>query len=103
MTGTTMIHVRMDSETKNQAKQALDEMGLSVSEAVRLFFHRIAREKALPFAIDVPNAETRAAILDARRRSAEMLAEIEAGKPPRFKTPEEMFAVLNAGIKEDGE
>ena len=59
MSSTTMLHVRLDERTKNDAAVALSAMGLSVSEAVRVFLHRIAAEQALPFPIKVPNAVTR--------------------------------------------
>ena len=37
-------------------------MGLSVSDAVRMMLVRVAAEKALPFEIRMPNAETVAAM-----------------------------------------
>jgi DNA-damage-inducible protein J len=37
-------------------------MGLSVSDAIRMLMIRIAREKALPFDVRIPNEETRAAM-----------------------------------------
>lgn len=62
----TMLHVRVDNQTKEQASSALEAMGLSVSEAVRVFLRRVAVEQAIPFAIKVPNATTRAAMEEAR-------------------------------------
>ena len=62
---TTMIHVRMDEQTKAQATEALSSMGLSVSDAVRVFLTRVAKEKQLPFVLRVPNSETRAAMEEA--------------------------------------
>lgn len=63
---TTMLHVRIDEEIKSRATEALAEMGLSMSGAVRVFLTRVANEKALPFAIRVPNATTQAAMNEAR-------------------------------------
>jgi DNA-damage-inducible protein J len=40
-------------------------MGLSLSDAVRVFLTRVVAEKQLPFALKVPNAETRTAIAEA--------------------------------------
>ena len=42
------------------------QMGLSVSAAIRLLLTRIAREKAVPFDVKVPNEETIAAMEQAR-------------------------------------
>ena len=60
----TMLHVRMDSELKREAIQALAAMGLTASEAVRLLFHRIAVDQAFPLELKVPNADTRRAMAE---------------------------------------
>jgi len=44
MTSTTMIHVHVNESVKAQATQALTEMGLTVSDAVRVFLTRIAAD-----------------------------------------------------------
>jgi len=41
---TSMLHVRIDDETKLQAQQALKSMGMSVSDAVRIFLTRVGAE-----------------------------------------------------------
>ncbi len=69
MATTTMIHVRVEEQVKKQASDALEAMGLSVSDAVRVFLTRVAAEKQIPFALRVPNAETRAAMEEARAKS----------------------------------
>lgn len=61
-----MIHVRVDDDTKAQATEALLAMGLSVSDAVRIFLKRVVADQALPIELKVPNAETRAAMLESR-------------------------------------
>ena len=66
MNTTSMVHVRIDERIKEQATEALAAMGLSVSDAVRVLLTRVAAEKALPFAIKVPNATTIAAMQEAR-------------------------------------
>ena len=65
MASTTMLHVRLDETIKAQATQTLAAMGLSVSDAVRVFLTRVVAEQQLPFALRVPNAETRAAMAEA--------------------------------------
>jgi DNA-damage-inducible protein J len=60
-----MLHVRVNEDTKERASAALEAMGLSVSEAVRVFLHRVAAEQAIPFALKVPNTMTRAAMDEA--------------------------------------
>jgi DNA-damage-inducible protein J len=45
---TSMLHVRIDDELKLQATETLAKLGLTVSDAVRIFLTRVAREGALP-------------------------------------------------------
>jgi DNA-damage-inducible protein J len=62
----SMLHVRIDADTKTLATEALAAMGLSVSEAVRLFLRRVVIDQRLPLEMKVPNAETRAAMEESR-------------------------------------
>jgi DNA-damage-inducible protein J len=54
MEKTTMIHVRIDTEIKDQASKTLSAMGLSVSDAVRVFLVRVVAEKKMPFVLEAP-------------------------------------------------
>ena len=83
MSATDIVRARIDHDTKERASAALAEMGLSVSDAIRLLMFRIADEKRLPFEVKVPNAETMAAI-----------AELEAGKGEQFASVADMMASL---------
>jgi DNA-damage-inducible protein J len=65
MPATSMVHVRVNEDEKNEAAAVLSSMGLSVSSVVRLLLKRVAVEKAVPFDLRVPNAETRAAMTEA--------------------------------------
>jgi DNA-damage-inducible protein J len=84
-TADTYVRARIDTRTKELATEALEAMGLSVSDAIRLLMIRIAEEHRLPFMVKVPNATTRKAI-----------AELEAGKGKRFNTVDGLMADLNA-------
>ncbi len=66
MAATTMVHVRVDEQIKAQATETLAAMGLTVSDAVRVFLMRVVADQQLPFALQAPNAETRAAMQEAR-------------------------------------
>jgi DNA-damage-inducible protein J len=61
----SMIHVRVDDDTKEKATAALDAMGMSVSDAVRLFLRRVVADQAFPLELKVPNTETRVAMAEA--------------------------------------
>lgn len=83
MASTSMVHVRVDNEVKAKAAEALAAMGLSVSDAVRMLLVRTAAEKALPFDVRVPNAET-----------AQAIEELERGDGERFENAEALFKDL---------
>ena len=83
MATTTMVHVRVDEQIKAQATETLAAMGLSVSDAVRVFLMRVVADKQLPFNLKVPNAETRAAMAEAD--------EIAVTRRARFGTATELF------------
>jgi DNA-damage-inducible protein J len=66
MAHSSMLHVRVDEEIKTQASEALAAMGLSLSDAVRILLKRVVTDQAFPLELKVPNAQTRAAMEEAR-------------------------------------
>ncbi len=74
MARTSTLHVRIEDDTKEQAAAALDAMGLSVSDAVRLFLKRVVADQAFPLELKVPNAATRAAMAEADTIAAKRAA-----------------------------
>jgi DNA-damage-inducible protein J len=63
----TVIRARINSKVKDEATAVLASVGLTPSSAYQLLMTRIASEKALPFSLLVPNAETIEAMRAARR------------------------------------
>ena len=49
MNASALVQVRIDPALKQRAAEVLDNMGLTVSDAVRILLTRIANEGALPF------------------------------------------------------
>jgi DNA-damage-inducible protein J len=80
-----VVRARIDANIKEEASIVLAAMGLTVSDAFRIMLTRIAREKALPFEPLVPNAETIAAMKEAR-----------SGGLASFDSVEALMADLNA-------
>ncbi len=70
---TTMVHVRVDQETKRRASKTLAAIGISMSDAVRMLLLRVAAEKRLPFEARVPNAKTVKAMRAADRGEGKRL------------------------------
>ena len=85
-TQSSMLHIRMNSELKEKATEALSEMGLSASEAVRLLFHRIAVDQAFPLELKVPNARTREAM--------DEVEQMVKDRKSRFESADKMFSAL---------
>lgn len=81
----TYVRARIDTKTKERAAHALDAMGLSISDAIRLLMVRVADERRLPFDVKAPIASTREAI-----------AELEAGKGKHFASVDDLMADLRA-------
>jgi DNA-damage-inducible protein J len=81
-----MLHIRVDDDIKEQATQALSSMGMSMSDAVRLFLRRVVIDQAFPLELKVPNAVTLAAMEESRAMMAKRRA--------RFASAEELFADL---------
>ena len=69
MAATAFVRARVDEAVKNEAAEVLADLGLTVSDVVRIALTKIAKEKALPFDMRVPNALT-----------AETLAKSERGE-----------------------
>ena len=80
MNADTVVRARIASKTKIQATEVLQSMGLSVSDAIRLLLVRVADEKRLPFAIQVPNVTTLKA-----------MKELKEGKGKRFGRAQDLF------------
>ena len=87
-----MVHVRVDEKIKAQATETLAAMGLSVSDAVRVFLMRVIADKQMPFALKVPNLETRAAMTEAD--------EITRNRRARFDTAAELFDDLEKNSRQ---
>lgn len=81
----TYVRARIDEATKARAAAALESMGLSISDAIRLLMLRVADENRLPFEVKAPNAITRAA-----------MTELEAGQGQRSPTVAAFMEEMNA-------
>lgn len=67
MASTTFVRARIDEDIKDEAAAVLAEFGLTVSDVVRMTLTRVAKDRAVPLELKIPNAETRAAIQESRR------------------------------------
>lgn len=83
MSAHAVVRARIDAQIKEEATAVLATMGLTVSDAFRILLAHVAREKALPFTLKTPNAETRTAMAEAD--------DIIRTHQARFATAAELF------------
>ncbi len=82
MNKTATIHARIEPQTKKKAEKVLMKLGLSPTEAIRLFYHQICLRGGLPFGVHIPN-ETTVKTLRKSRQGVDV---------ETFDTPDELFA-----------
>ncbi len=77
MPKTAMIRARTEPALKEEAEHVFDELGLSQTEAINLFYRQVVLHHGLTFEVKIPNAATAAAIAAARRREGERHENLE--------------------------
>ena len=63
---TSQINVRMRPDIKSAAETVFNELGLTPTQAITLFYRQVSLQQAIPFELKIPNEETIKAIEDAR-------------------------------------
>ena len=91
MAATAFVRARVDEKLKDDATAILDEIGLTVSDVVRMTLTRIVKDKALPFELTTPNAETRAAMAESRA--------MMAARKARFRKGEDLINALDQKVR----
>lgn len=83
------INIRMDADLKQQFEAFCNDMGMTMTTAFNVFAKKAVREYRIPFEIgaEVPNADTRKAIEDARKG---------IGVSKGFSSVAELMEALNA-------
>ena len=67
---TQMVHARIDPRLKNSAERIFTRLGISTTEAIRLFLKQVELHKGLPFPVAIPNKETVAAMMETNDSAA---------------------------------
>jgi DNA-damage-inducible protein J len=65
VTKSGMIRARVLPELRSEAEDILNQIGLSPSDAIRMFYKQVVLCGGLPFDARIPNATTRKALRDA--------------------------------------
>lgn len=87
MAKTDTLHVRVEPTVKQRAEKTLNDLGLSITEAINVFLNQVILNDGIPFEIRKPkfNKETIAAMEDVK--NGKNISET-------FDSAEEMFKEL---------
>lgn len=77
MSANALVTTRIDASVKEEASIVLKEIGLTVSDAVRLLLTKIAKEHVLPFNILIPNEKTIKVIKESRTKKLASFSSID--------------------------
>ncbi len=83
---TEKVQARIDPELKKNAEKVFEKLGLTTTEAVRLFFRQVDLYQGLPFSLNVPNKATIKAIREAD----------EGRKLSRYDSFDNLLSEINA-------
>ncbi len=67
MNKSAVVHARIEPQTKRKAEGVLKELGMSPTEAIRLFYRQICLRSGLPFPVQIPNELTRSTLSKSRK------------------------------------
>jgi DNA-damage-inducible protein J len=82
MSKTDRIEARIDPTLKQAAEAVFAKLGLSPSDAIRIFYKQVELHQGLPFEVRIPNMETIAAMEE---------VETHPERLKRYNSVEEMF------------
>lgn len=53
--GDAMVRARVKPELKDEAEKVFSELGISTTEAIRMFLAQVKLRRGLPFPVDLPS------------------------------------------------
>ena len=56
------LNIRIDQSLKTETEVVLNQLGMTMADAIRMTFRQIVMQKGLPFDVKVPNPTTVAAM-----------------------------------------
>ena len=66
MSKTAVISARIDPDLKRKAEQIFEELGLTTTQAITLFYKQVEFQQGIPFTVRIPNKITLRALEEAR-------------------------------------
>jgi len=85
MANGAVVQARIDPQIKEDARGVLNELGMSMSEAIVVYLRQIALRRAIPFELKLPNKATLQAV-----------EQLDSGKGVTFNNTDKLFEDLNS-------
>ena len=64
MINSDAVYAQIDPELKAAAERVFEQLGLSIGEAIALFYQQVRLNQGLPFEVKAPNETTRQTFQD---------------------------------------
>ena len=74
----TQTTIRVEEINYHKAKQILDQMGMSYSQAIGVFNSMIVLNKGLPFELKIPNDDTKKALKELEEKKGDTYINVDA-------------------------
>jgi len=74
----TQTTIRVEETNYHKAKEILDQMGLSYSQAIGVFNSMVVLNKGLPFEVKIPNSQTEKALIELEERKGKTFENVNA-------------------------
>ena len=74
----TQTTIRVEETNYHKAKEILDQMGLSYSQAIGVFNSMVVMNKGLPFEVKIPNNDTKKALKELEERKGDTFTNVDA-------------------------
>ena len=87
MAKTDTLHIRIEPSVKQRAEKTLNELGLSITDAINVFLNQVILNDGIPFEIRKPRFN---------KETIEAIEDVKKGKnlSKTFDTVDEMFKEL---------
>lgn len=88
MAKTDVLHVRVEPRVKKQAEKTLNDLGLSITEAINVFLNQVILNDGIPFEIKKPRFN---------KETEQVIDDVKNGKnlSKNFDSVDEMFEELD--------
>ena len=95
---TASVHVRIKEDTKKRAEAILEELGISKSVAIEMFYRQIILNKGIPFDVAIQNASRPHEELTKEEFDKMMKVAIKQVEKGQTTPVEEVFEELYRGM-----